>query len=128
MKAKISLLIIRQDSSLGFCDPDRLSVLLDGDKKIPSRYMGSKNEEEVVVELCEKYLNFHYEWLAKRLVGFRKLSSTEVEAVYLTTVPKLGDSHKNGSFVNPTTMSEEYNIDGYYQQLASKFGTSRQPT
>lgn len=125
MKAKISLLVVKQDSKRNFLDPERLSILVDANGNIPFKYVGSKNEEETIRDLCDEYLSFRYEWLMKRLVGFRKSGDNEVEATYLTIVPAMQGSWKKGRFIKFSSETGEDTIDGYYEQLSSKFGSSR---
>ena len=124
MKVKITLVITSQNARYGIMDPNRVRVLLDDDFKPPGKYISTNNEEEVLKSICEKWLNYHYDWLIKDLIGFRKIDISESEVVYLTTVPAMEGCNKMGSFYSAKQI-DETEIDSYYVQLISKFGAAR---
>lgn len=124
MKVKITLIITSKNARYGVMDPKRVKVLLGDDFTPPSKYMSTDNEEEALKSLCDKWVNYHYDWLIKDLIGFRKIDNSESEVVYLTTVPAMGGCNKIGSFYSAKQI-DEIEIDGYYVQLISKFGAAR---
>mgnify|MGYP003142613520 FL=1 len=124
MKVKITLLVICQDSSMADSDMRRISILLDDSHEIPSKYLIGDDEGKILRDISDKYLNFSYDWLIKTLAGFRCLDQQTCEVCYITVVPKMQDSNKLGKFHNQTEL-EGIELDSYYEQLISKFGTSR---
>jgi len=124
MKVKVTLLVICQDSSMADSDMRRISILLDDSQNIPSKYLIGDDEGRVLREISNSYLNFSYDWLIKNLAGFRCLDKQTCEVCYITVVPKMQDSNKSGKFYNQTEL-EGIELDSYYEQLISKFGTSR---
>ena len=124
MKVKVSLLVICQDSSMADSDMRRISILLDENQDMPSKYLIGDDEGKILREISDKHLNFSYDWLIKNLAGFRCLDKQTSEVCYITIVPKMQDSNKAGKFYNQTEL-EGIKLDSYYEQLISKFGTSR---
>ncbi len=91
---------------------------------MPSKYLIGDDEGKILREISDKHLNFSYDWLIKNLAGFRCLDKQTSEVCYITIVPKMQDSNKAGKFYNQTEL-EGIKLDSYYEQLISKFGTSR---
>jgi len=125
MKVKITLLVTSQDSKFNVLDPRRVKVLLDEAFCPPHKYLSTKNEDETLEELCESYLNFHYNWLVKSLVGFRKVDDTEVEVIYFSSIPNMDGCNKDGVFYSVKEIEKNKRMEEYYEQFISKFGGSR---
>ena len=124
MKVRITLAITSHDNRYGLLSPKRVKVLVNDDLSLPHKYLSTDNEDEALRTVCSKYLNYHYGWLVKDLIAFRKIDNSEVEVVYLTTVPAMKGCHRQGNFYSAAQV-DNMEIDDYYVQLISKFGAAR---
>jgi len=126
MKIKISYLVIKLDKSLFPTDDNYIRTLLNGEGLLPFAYMGTGDESFTLRSIHEKYLNVDYEWATKMLCGFRKLSQSEAEVVYITTLSLAGGIEKRGDFYTFSNMEKSKlpELDPYYVELISKFGSS----
>jgi hypothetical protein len=124
MKVKITLIVTSHDNRYGILNPNRVKLLVCEDLSMPSKYLGSDNEDETLRSICSKHLNYHYDWLIKDLIAFRKMNNSESEVVYLTTIPSMDGCHKMGNFYSAEQI-DNLEIDSYYVQLVSKFGSAR---
>jgi len=121
MKIKITFLVIQSLKHLNFSSPRYFQILFDDNKKIPHRYMSTKNEEETLREIAEKHINVDFDWLQKDVCGFRRLSQEECEVVYVSYLPEINKSNKSGLFIADCDLKKhEIKIDTYYEELLSR--------
>lgn len=121
MKVKVTFIIIQSLKHLNFSSPRYFQILFDDNKQIPCRYMSTKNEEETLREIAEKYTNIDFDWMQRDVCGFRRISQEECEVVYVSYVPQIDKSDKSGFFIADCDLDKhDIKIDPYYEELLSK--------
>jgi len=124
MKIKITLLPVAFNNKLDILNENRNILLTDNDKPI-SRYIYSESVEECLKKLCEEYLFYSDSWLDIALVGFRRASDNECEAIYFTQFPYIERFHKSGT---PDILASKETIEKlgeYYVGILSTHTTRR---
>ena len=121
MKVKVTFIIIQSLKHLNFSSTRYFQILFDDNKQIPCRYMSTKNEEETLREIAEKYTNIDFDWMQRDVCGFRRISQEECEVVYVSYVPQIDKSDKSGFFIADCDLDKhDIKIDPYYEELLSK--------
>lgn len=123
MIVRISLIVISVDKSLQLNNKDYSKLLLTDDDKIPSvefKSFKKKTEETFLRKLCEKHLNYKYEFLLKRLSSV-VIQNNEVDIIYSSTVPYSFSFVKNGKLVR---LVDNLEIDERYQRAITGSGSA----
>ena len=61
-------------------------------------------------DIHQTITHYHWEWVKKRLAGFRKIEgSREVEVTYIATVPYMADTAKKASWKTVEQLQESHN-------------------
>lgn len=126
MELKITYIITALDKSKQINDPRYLNILLDEFNCIPSisikAFLGN-DEEHYLKQIHDSYLKYHFEYVTKSLVGFRKTGYASCEVVYMCSVDYLPDIVKSGSFYNLSEIQDSnILIEEYYGECFFKFG------
>ena len=126
MELKITYIITALDKTRQVNDPRYLNILLDEFNSMPSLSIKSflaNDEEYYLKKIHDCYLKYHFEYVTKSLVGFRRTGPSSCEAIYMCSVDYFPDIIKSGSFYN---LSEIQNsnilIEEYYGECFFKFG------
>lgn len=129
MDLKISYLIASLKREKQITDPHYLNILLDDNKEIPYKivkaFIGEQDEIDVLKEIHNQYLHYHFEYVHKMLCGFRKIDAKTIEVCYITTVNHLPDMNKAGEVYSlDDIQNEKILLEEYYAELFFKFGPS----
>ena len=118
MKIKLTLLFTQYNRSLSMLDSNHLGVFLNDDLEFPSYYLTTKQPSEVLDQICHDNFRFDSSWLSWDISDFRKIATTECEAVYTASRPIISNCNKTGHFYTVRELlSLEKKIDPYYEQI-----------
>jgi len=124
MKIKVTLLPVAFDDKFNFLDDRRNTLLIDGDSPL-HRYIYSESVVECLSKLCENYLQYSYEWLDMQLADFRRVSSQEFEVIYVCHFPFVENFEKSGKKISLSLNKEINEIEDYYVNIISRYGSRR---
>ena len=125
MKVRLTLIVTQYDNKPRVHNidntKDRFSFFINDNSKLPSIVMASKNEEETLQILLDKYFYVAYDWMNVELCGFRKSDISECEAIYIASIPIVAGITKVGQFISDTEAKRrKIKIAKYYEQLLSR--------
>lgn len=123
MIVRISWIIISVDKSLQLNNKDYSKILLTEDGDIPSvefKSFKNKTEEKFLRQLCEKHLNYKYEFVLKRLSDV-VVRDNRVDIIYTSSVPYSFSFVKSGKLVS---LVDNLEIDERYQRAITGSGTA----
>ena len=114
MKLKLTLLIVQMDKGVGLLHRDFLTVLVNEDHSLPSKYVSSQTIEDTLISLYEEYSYIDMRWNPPTLKDLRhEKGSTESEAVYYACIPSMSAWNKKGMIVTP----EEIELEAFYESV-----------
>lgn len=125
MKVRLTLIVTQYDNRPRVHNidntRDRFSFFINDNNKLPSIIIASKNEEETLQVLSNKYFYIAYGWMNVELCGFRKSDIDECEAIYIASIPNVAGITKTGQFISDTEAKrQKIKIGKYYEQLLSR--------
>jgi len=124
MKIKVTLLPVAFNEKFNFLDKKRNVLLVDGDAPL-HRYIYSESIDDCLAKLCEDYLKYSCHWLDIHLVGFRRVSAEEFEAVYFCQFPFIEGFDKAGDKISLSLNEEISEIEDYYVTIVSTHTSRR---
>tara|TARA_R110002020_G_scaffold93738_1_gene225967 strand:- start:2061 stop:2444 length:384 start_codon:yes stop_codon:yes gene_type:complete len=119
MKIKLTYIVVQSlKRTTHFSSPKFFQIFFTDDNLFPSTYISTKDENETLREISNKYFSCDFGWMKKELAGFRRLNKEECEVVYTCYIPEVLDINKSGYFV-PDCNLEKLNIEiePYYEGL-----------
>jgi len=121
MRVRLTFIVVQSVKNLHFSNPRHFQIFFTDDSQIPYGYMSTKDEHETLREISDKYFHTDFDWMDKKVFGFRRLNQEECEVVYGAYVPEILGSNKSGFFM-PDCNLKKYNIemDVYYEELLSR--------
>lgn len=123
-KVKVSYIFVGVDKRYHMTDGKHFKILVDLDDQIPSDYMLRKTEDKVLEGIHQDITHYHWEWVKKRLAGFRKIEgSREVEVTYIATVPYMADTAKKASWKTVEELQEQGLISDYHGEIIGRTGS-----
>ena len=118
MKIKVTLLFTAYDKTVDMVDINHNKIFLNDELEFPYCYLAAKDPSDAINEICYNNFRFDPSWLMSIVSGFRKISPTEFEVVYLSSRPMVKNSIKLGDFYTMyEVLSSEKQIDPYYEQI-----------
>lgn len=123
-KVKVSYIFVGVDQRYHMTDGKHFKILVDLEDNIPSAYMLRKTEDKVLQDIHQEITHYHWEWVKKRLAGFRKIEgSREVEVTYIATVPYMADTAKKASWKTVEQLQKEGLISDYHGEIIGRTGS-----
>tara|TARA_R100000008_G_C3584887_1_gene171410 strand:- start:3049 stop:3447 length:399 start_codon:yes stop_codon:yes gene_type:complete len=125
MKVRLTLIVTQYDDRPRVHNmdntKDRFSFFINDNNRLPSIIISSKNEEETLQALSNKYFYVAYDWMNVELCGFRRSDIDECEAIYIASIPNVAGITKTGQFISDTEAKRrKIKIGKYYEQLLSR--------
>lgn len=120
MKVKLTLILSQQNINLDFENTEYFKFFVTDNKKLPSKYISTKNEIETLKEIFSEYFNIYFDWANINLVNFRKFSLDTCEAVYACKIKStIIGLNKSGKFISMHDV-QSLNIEDFYGEILQR--------
>jgi hypothetical protein len=114
MKLKLTLMIVEIDKASPVLSDNFLKVLIDENGRLPCKYVSSKTIEETLRDLYEEFCAIDMGWNEPALKELRhEKGSTESEAVYYSSTPKISGWNLKGTLVTPAAIE----LETFYESI-----------